>query len=153
MTETEFRLQHSKIIMYYQLIEMRLKGICAMFLAEKLTDWYERLRTYASDTMWGLIKKLQEIQKSQKVQFFSDDDFSKLNQIRKRRNYWCHECFGGESPVVFKKQADQSERVVKNDAYAVSLRDDIQEAVETDRWLAEELGKLQKMRKVTIDFS
>ena len=29
MTENDFRVKHSEIIEYYQLIEMRLKGICA----------------------------------------------------------------------------------------------------------------------------
>ncbi len=34
MTETEFRVKHSELIEYYQLIEMRLKGICAALLAD-----------------------------------------------------------------------------------------------------------------------
>ena len=43
MTETEFRFKHSEIIEYYQLIEMRLKGICAALMADGNKGWYERL--------------------------------------------------------------------------------------------------------------
>ena len=35
MTETEFRINHSKIIQYYQLVEDRLRVICAALLADE----------------------------------------------------------------------------------------------------------------------
>lgn len=35
MTEAEFRVKHSELIEYYQLIEMRLKCICADLLADE----------------------------------------------------------------------------------------------------------------------
>ena len=39
MTETEFRVNHSTIIEYYQYIEMRLKVICAALLSDEERNW------------------------------------------------------------------------------------------------------------------
>lgn len=35
MNKSEFRAKHSELIGYYQYIEMRLKGICAVILADE----------------------------------------------------------------------------------------------------------------------
>ncbi len=43
ITETEFRVQHSTLIEYYQYIEMRLKGICSAIHQDRLIEWYMHL--------------------------------------------------------------------------------------------------------------
>ena len=139
-TETEFRVQHSKIITYYQLIEMHLKGICSSLMSDSAREWFLKLDDYSSDAIGKLISKMKSIQKEKKFEFFSKADFERLNTIRLHRNYWCHECFGGEKPVVFQKQNGCPERVVKT-GDAESMRSDLQEAFDANRWLTEESRK------------
>ena len=38
MNQSEFREKHSELIEYYQYIEMRLKGICAVIPADESRD-------------------------------------------------------------------------------------------------------------------
>ena len=118
MTETEFRINHSKIIQYYQLVEDRLRAICAALLADEDRNWFERLDDYETDALGKLIYQVQQIQKNGKFDFLSDDDIAGLHELRKNRNYWCHECFNGDIPVIFKKgslkRPEHGKRLVKD---------------------------------------
>ena len=67
MTESEFRFKHSELIEYYQYIEMRLRFLCADFLADEERNWFERLSDYESDSFGFLLKKIKEIQEQKKV--------------------------------------------------------------------------------------
>lgn len=58
MTESDFRFKHSELIEYYQYIEMRLKFICANFLAKDEQEWFDRLVDYETDSLGKLIKKM-----------------------------------------------------------------------------------------------
>ena len=62
MTETEFRINHSKIIQYYQLIEDRIRAICAALLADEDRNWFDRLDDYETDALGKLIYQVQQIQ-------------------------------------------------------------------------------------------
>ena len=59
MTETEFRVKHSELIEYYQLIEMRFKSACAGLLADEEKGWFNRLDDYESDPFGKLIQKFK----------------------------------------------------------------------------------------------
>ena len=74
MTETEFRINHSKIIQYYQLIEDRIRAICAALLADEDRNWFDRLDDYETDALGKLIYQVQQIQKNGQFGFLSDDD-------------------------------------------------------------------------------
>lgn len=131
MTETDFRFKHSELIQYYQLIEMRLKSICAALLADEEKGWYKRLEDYESDSMGGLIRNIWTIQDQKKMNLFSKDDIDVLDNLRNTRNYWAHECFGGEHPVCFKKGE------VKNPEHTKRIIFDYETAVEWDEKLAD----------------
>ena len=131
MTENEFRIKHSSLIEYYQYIEMRLKAICAGCLADEEKDWFSRYEDYQSDP-WGILTlKLKDIQKRIRIDYLSDNDFIKLDNMRKERNYWTHQCFGGIKPIVFKKGE------LKNSQYAINLENALRDAVEWDEKLAD----------------
>ncbi len=59
----------------------------------------------------------------------NEDDFSKLDDLRKTRNYWAHQCFGGNQPIVFKN--DELKRI----EYARKIYSDLNEAIEWEEKL------------------
>ena len=58
MTEVEFRVKHSELIEYYQLIEMHLKGICAALDVDKENSWFDKLDDFEADPLGKLLKKI-----------------------------------------------------------------------------------------------
>lgn len=122
MTETEFRINHSKIIEAYQLIEMQLKVLCAAVSSDEDKYWGDRLDDHESDPLGKLIQTIQDIQLKQKKTLFSSEDFRELDGIRESRNYWAHQCFGGHSPIVFKNGS------VKKTVYANRILADLEKA-------------------------
>ena len=138
MTESYFRIKHSELIEYYQLIEMHLKGICSAILADEERNWFERLSDYENDSFGCLLKKIKEIQEQKKIVLIDDDDFSKLDDLRKTRNYWAHQCFGGQQPIVFKDDK------IKRNEYVEKIVSDLKEAIEWDQKLAEIACSLMK---------
>lgn len=134
MTESDFRFKHSELIEYYQYVEMRLKFICSGLLTDEEKVWFERLSDYENDSFGCLLKKIKEIQKQKNVALLKEDDFSKLDDLRKTRNYWAHQCFGGQTPIVFKDDK------VKRNEYAIKIVSDLDEAIEWNEKLTE-IGK------------
>lgn len=59
MTEVEFRVKHSELIEYYQLIEMHIKGICAALGVDKENSWFDKRDDFEADPMGKLLKKLK----------------------------------------------------------------------------------------------
>lgn len=148
MTETEFRINHSKIIQYYQLIEDRIRAICAALLADEDRNWFDRLDDYGTDALGKLIYQVQQIQKNGQFGFLSDDDIEGLHELRRNRNYWCHECFNGMLPVTFRKgnvrRPEHGERLIK----------DLDEAVRWDEKLTSvfrSIGETKDLRKGMFD--
>ena len=131
MTEVEFRVKHSELIEYYQLMEMRLKTACAGLLADKEKDWFARLSDYESDPFGVLIKKIKEIQQLKNLSLLSEDDFVKLDELREKRNYWAHQCFGGQNPIVF------NHGELRNPEYAKTIIADLDNAIKWDERLTE----------------
>ena len=131
MTEDEFRIMHSRLIEYYQLLEMRLKMMCAAFLADEERGWFERLDDYESDPFGLLTQKIKDLQKQTKTIQLTQDDFSTLDSIREKRNYWVHQCFGGRNPVIFYRGQ------LRHNGYAKKIIEDFNEAVEWDEKLTE----------------
>ena len=136
MTEDEFRIDHSRLIENYQYIEMRLKGICAAMLADEEKNWFERLGDYSEDTLGKLIRNIQTIQSEKNCALFTQDNFESLEQIRKARNYWCHECFGGDWPIIFKRGK------VMRQAHVERLLQDLRESAECEEKLVEIMRSL-----------
>lgn len=140
MTETEFRVKHSELVEYYQLIEMRLRFICADLMADKDRGWFERLDDYELDPFGTLLKKIKEYQQQKQKTLLTEDDFAKLEDVRKTRNYWVHQCFGLHDQVLFRKGS------VRNPMHAQKILMDFDEAVEWDEKLTDILKQYVKER-------
>ena len=136
MTEADFRIQYCELMEYYQLIEMRCRGICAAILADDKKGWYERLADYEKDPLGTLIKHINELQKQKQIPIFTRDDLLELARVRNSRNYWAHQCFAGNEPIIFSKG------VVKRKHAVSQLRFDLQDAIEWDEKLADVAGEL-----------
>ena len=135
MTEIEFRENHSRIIEYYQYIEMRLGMICAALLADQEKGWFERLDDYDGDPLGKLIRKTQESQTEKQETWLSPEDFRELDALSQARNFWTHECFKLNHHVCFSKG------IVRNQAYAKKLNSDLQNVMEWNEKLTEILRK------------
>ncbi len=131
MTEDEFRIMHSRLIEYYQLLEMRLKFMCAAFLADEERGWFERLDDYESDPFGLLTQKIKDLQKQTNTIQLTQDDFSTLDSIREKRNYWVHQCFGGRNPITFYRGQ------LRYNGYAKKIIEDFNEAVDWDKKLTD----------------
>ena len=115
MTKAEFREKHSEIIEYYQLLEMHLKGICASLLSGEDQTWFDQLDKHETDTLGALINKIQSLQKQKQLELFTAEDLETLNQIRKDRNYWVHQCFTDtkERLVIFKGDSIKHQEIAQ----------------------------------------
>ena len=134
MTEKDFRAMHSELIGYYQLIEMRLKGLCAAILADEERNWFERLNDYEYDSFGILIHKITEIQEKQHLKVLEPRDLASLDDLRRKRNYWVHQCFEGDPPID--RVTFSSQGRLKNQMHAQKLRADLYVAIEWDEKLA-----------------
>lgn len=142
MTESDFRINHSRIIETYQLIEMRLKTICAGLLSDEERTWFDRLNDYDSDSLGKLIRKINKTQREKNTNLLTSKDFKALKTIRETRNYWAHQCFGALKHVTFKNDT------VKNPEYADRIMADLKKAEMMDQLLAEKVHSLN----LPVDF-
>ncbi len=141
MTETEFRVYHSRLIEYYQLIEMRLKCICAELLADEERGWFERLRDCETDPFGLLIQKTKDIQNQKHIVLLSQDDFKGLKELKEKRNYWAHQCFGGLNPITF-----SSEGTVKSIWGIQKIISDLEDAMKWDETITERINAMPRKK-------
>ena len=86
----KFQKLHSEIIEYFQCIEYDMKRI---YSAMSSDDFDENMDWLANNN-WGVVlNKLKKLDNSDDDPFFNDDEYSLLDEIRDRRNYWCHQCY------------------------------------------------------------
>ncbi len=131
MKETEFRVTHSKLIEFYQLIEMRLRFICADLMANEDRGWFDRLDDYEFDPFGKLLNKIKDYQQKKHKVRLSEDDFAKLEDMRKTRNFWVHQCFGRNNRVSFRNGE------MRNIELAQKILMDLAEAEEWEEKLTE----------------
>ncbi len=131
MTETQFREMHSQVIEYYQCIEIHLKGICASLLAENERDWFPLLANSEADRLGKVIEKIRTLQNQRHVDVFSSEEYDALHEIRKKRNWWVHQCFIDYTHVSFSKG------VVKHPHHAEMITLDLQDAKGWDEKIVE----------------
>lgn len=86
----EFRINHSKLIEQYQLIEWHLEGIFGLL---GKGDFEELTHRVENDTMGELIRKVRFLIKENKLNCLTKEDFAILDDIRDDRNFWCHSNF------------------------------------------------------------
>ena len=81
---------HSEIIEFYQCIEFDLRRIYSGMCSDDFYDSMDEL----SDNNWGmLLNKLKKLDYSDGDPYFTKDEYKTLDEIRARRNYWCHQCY------------------------------------------------------------
>lgn len=85
-----FKVLHSEIIMYCQLIENDLKWIYAFMHKGDEDANYEKLE---KTTLGTLVKKLKELDNSDDDLLISNDDYNFLKQMTEKRNFWCHQSY------------------------------------------------------------
>ena len=90
MTLEEYRVKHSMLIEQYQWIEFDLEGLCAALSEE---PFHEALQEIERDSIGGVVREIKKIEDQQNIVVFSETEYQELDQIRERRNYWCHVCY------------------------------------------------------------
>lgn len=90
MTLEEYRMKHSMLIEQYQWIEFDLEGLCAALSEE---PFYKALQEIEKDSIGGVVREIKKIENQQNITVFSEAEYEELDQIRERRNYWCHVCY------------------------------------------------------------
>ena len=78
--------------MYCQTIEHDLKWIYSYM---HIGNQYENFEALSKTTLVALVKKLKELDNSDKDPFISNNDYNFLKQMIEKRNYWCHQCYIG----------------------------------------------------------
>lgn len=90
MTMEKFRMMHSLLIEHYQYIEHHLEGIYALLCGKSFLAGLEEVET---STINRLIQEIKRLEHENGVSIISVSDYEKLEYIRKRRNFWCHNCY------------------------------------------------------------
>lgn len=90
MNFDEFRIKHSDLIHFFQIIEGDLKWIFAIMRKGDLDDNYAKVENL---TLGQIVNNLKTLDKSEGEQYISDSDYNFLKQMTEKRNYWCHVCY------------------------------------------------------------
>lgn len=90
MTLEEYRIKHSLLIEQYQWIEFDLEGLYAALSEE---PFCEALQEIEKDSIGGVVREIRKIEEYKNITVFSEDEYQELDQIRERRNFWCHVCY------------------------------------------------------------
>ena len=103
-TVDRFRSLHSEIIEYYQCIEYDMRRIYASMDSRDYDDVLDEIK----ELNWGVIlNKLKKLDNSDGDPYFTDEEYGLLDEIRGRRNYWCHQCY---LDWVYIQDDDEQER-------------------------------------------
>ena len=123
MEINDFRINHSRIIEQYQLIEWHLEGIFGLL---EQGDFEELTHRVENDTMGELIRKVRFLIKENKLNLIDKQDFSILDDIRDDRNFWCHSCFleVNDNPD---KYEEVSKRLISNLDKVIQMNDKLEE--------------------------
>lgn len=143
MATFDFRKTYCELLAYYQYIEMHLRGIYAALLADDERNWFDRLDDYETDPLGIMIQKIESLQAKrpeesvtlieslhleQPKKYFTQSDIEELNSLRQSRNYWVHQCFIGDKPVIIRRDG-----TVKRQKHAERLENDLKNAIAWDK--------------------
>ena len=133
MTMEKFRVMHSELIEHYQFIEHHLEGIYAMLCGK---SFFEGLEEVATSNLSQLRKAIGQLEKEKGISVFASSDYERLEHIRKRRNFWTHNCY--IDMVVDRKTGDPKDKdlivkMLKDMQDAVRLREDLYQVKDTLR--------------------
>ncbi len=130
MTLEEYRIKHSLLIEQYQWIEFDLEGLYAALSEE---PFCKALQEIEKDSIGGVVREIKKIEDQQNITVFSEAEYQELDEIRERRNFWCHVCY--------------TEAYDKNTGAPQNAK-----ALSSDLWKAETfLGRLRQIKEMYME--
>lgn len=90
MDRDTFKLIHSELIQQVQCTEFNLKRIYA---AMKNGDFNDNFNDLKNSNLGVIARKLKDLDYSDKLPEFTEGEYKTIDDIRKIRNYWCHQCY------------------------------------------------------------
>lgn len=86
----DFKIYHSELIIYCQIIENDLKWIYSEFKIGKPENNYFNVERH---NLGKIVTELKALDNSDGNPILSSQDYNYLKQMTQKRNYWCHGCF------------------------------------------------------------
>lgn len=90
MDRDTFKLIHSELIQQVQCTEFNLKRIYA---AMKNGDFNDNFNDLKNSNLGVIARKLKDLDYSDNLPEFTEEEYKTIDDIRKIRNYWCHQCY------------------------------------------------------------
>ena len=90
MDRDTFKLIHSELIQQVQCTEFNLKRIYA---AMKNGDFNDNFDDLKNSNLGVIARKLKDLDYSDNLPEFTEEEYKTIDDIRKIRNYWCHQCY------------------------------------------------------------
>ena len=90
MDRNRFKLIHSELIQQVQCVENNLKIIYA---AMRKGNFNNNLRSVEKMNLGKIARELEELDYSDDMPEFSEEECNTIDEIREIRNYWCHQCY------------------------------------------------------------
>ncbi|MDY4788158.1 MAG: hypothetical protein SO253_02425 [Bacilli bacterium] len=85
-----FKIKYAETMFYYQAIEHDIKFIYAFM---KVGDVNKHFAEIENKTLGHMIRKLKELDNSDKKPYISSGDYNFLTQICDNRNHWAHSVY------------------------------------------------------------
>lgn len=105
MDRDTFKLIHSELIQQVQCTEFNLKRIYA---AMKDGDFNDNFNDLKNSNLGVIARKLEDLDYSDNLPEFTEEEYKTIDDIRKIRNYWCHQCY-----LDFSYIPDDNEREIR----------------------------------------
>ena len=90
MDRNQFKLIHSELIQQVQCVENNLKIIYAAMCKGNFTN---NLKSVEKMNLGKIARELEELDNSDDMPEFSEEEYNTIDEIREIRNYWCHQCY------------------------------------------------------------
>lgn len=90
MDRDTFKLIHSELIQQVQCTEFNLKRI---YSAMKNGDFNDNFDDLKNSNLGVIARKLKDLDYSDNFPEFTKEEYKTIDDIRKIRNYWCHQCY------------------------------------------------------------
>ena len=90
MDRNQFKLIHSELIQQVQCVENNLKIIYAAMCKGNFNN---NLRSVEKMNLGKIARELEELDNSDDMPEFSEEEYNTIDEIREIRNYWCHQCY------------------------------------------------------------
>lgn len=90
MDRDRFKLIHSELIQQVQCVENNLKIIYA---AMYKGNFNYNLKSVEKMNLGKIARDLEELDNSDDMPEFSEEEYNTIDEIREIRNYWCHQCY------------------------------------------------------------